>query len=240
MSLFYSIISNIKVWVFKRRIKKFRETKNASCILDKGFNNIWIAILVFLFYLILFLACIFIIVGVIYVAILLFNWLFQSSNNTNIITLIVGTFSVFGIIYTTYKKRQEKIQDRYDTSLYIVMQYLIELRRGNYQYKLYKDDLSYIFMNLPDNILFILRDIQTNIKCHIKNGSKTNKYQDVANKEISFLIIHIREYYNISEAEIKTADHEAIIEDIILNGSKNQSKQTKKEVAKKEHNSRKG
>lgn len=171
--------------------------------------------------------------------VIVLDWLFDSSNNTNIITFIVGTFSVFGIIYTTYKKRQEKIQDRYDTSLYIVMQYLIELRRGNSQYKIYKDDLSYIFMNLPDNILFILRDIQTNIKCQIKNGSKTSKYQDVANKEISFLIIHIREFYNISEAEIKTSEHETIIEDIILNSSINQSKQAKKEVAKKEHNSRK-
>lgn len=162
-------------------------------------------------------------------AILLIRWFIESPSNTGgVITLIVGILSMFVAIYNTNKKRQDEEKDRYDNSLYIIMKYLIELKRGNYGYKIYKDDLSYIFMNVPNNILFVLRDIQDNIKnMKHKENNDNVRYHEVINKEILFLIVYIREFYGITNAELNNDfEHETIIEDIICNSSS--TKATKK------------
>ena len=128
-------------------------------------------------------------------------------------------FLVLIVLFTFTGCGKDKEKDRFDTSLYIIMCYLIELKRGNYNYKIYKDDLSCVFMNVPNNVLFVLRDVQDNIK-NLKNKCDNIRFDKVIDKEILFLIIYIREFYHISDAELKdTAEHELILDNIIINSS---------------------
>ena len=239
-TLYHSLISDIKTWVFKKRIKNFRKTKNDKLIIEKNFDTLGITTLASLAWLGIILGCLLLISIALFFVALLIYWFIESPSNTGgIITLIVGALGMIGVIYNTNKKRRDEEKDRYDNSLYIIMQYLIELKRGNYTYKIFKDDLSYIFMNVPNNVLFILRDIQDNIKSMKQKENNDNvRYNEVISKEILFLIIYIREFYHIANAELKNdLEHETIIEDIIHNSSSTKPTKRKKEEVLNNKNS---
>lgn len=86
-------------------------------------------------------------------------------------------------------------------------------------------------MNVPNIVLFIIRDIQFNIK--LLNNTKAEEKEaceKVINKEILFLIVYIRELYKIAMAELKyDVEHEGIINDLIINSSKFKSKEKNKQ-----------
>ena len=116
-------------------------------------------------------------------------------------------------------------------SVSLIIQYLIEIKRGNYKCKIYKDDLSFMFMNTPSEILYILRDIQDNVKYILKEDEKKEEYKKVLNKEILFLIVYIREYYDFSPKYLKyDIEHGLIIDDLIKNSSKNKKNKKQKEI----------
>lgn len=220
LSLYHTIVSSVKAWIFKRRIKIFRKTKNDKIIIDKTFDTWGLTVLVFLAWI-----CFILIWGVVVLSLalgvaLLLYWFIGAPDKTGgIVTLICSAIGVAGVIYASRTNRKDKEKDRFDTSLYIIMCYLIELKRGNYNCKIYKDDLSCVFMNVPNDVLFVLRDVQDNIK-NLKNKCDNIRFDKVIDKEILFLIIYIREFYHISDAELKdTAEHELILDNIIINSS---------------------
>ena len=197
-------------------------------IIEKDFDTFGITLLASLAWLGIIITCLAGISVILFLVALLIFWSVEAPSRTGgIVALIVGVLSVVGVIYSTNKKRNDEQHDRFDNSIYIIIQYLIELKRGNYNYKIFKDDLSYIFMNVPNNVLLILRDIQDNIKL-LKNAKAEEKEvcEKVINKEILFLIVYIREVYHIANAELKyDVEHEEIINDLIVNSSKFKSKE---------------
>lgn len=145
----------------------------------------------------------------------------KSFNTANLVTIITALASFIGIIYVEFKKRRNLMKDRFDASVNLIIQYLIEIKRENYRFKIYKDDLSFLFMNTPSDILYVLRDIQENVSHIVKKDKNKEKYQEVLNKEILFLIVYIREFYNFSPSQLKyNVEHELIINDLIVNSSK--------------------
>lgn len=222
LSLNTNIESELKAWLFTKRIKKFKKTKDSKLIIDKAFNTKGLITLVISIYIAI--SIISIIIGGILsacFALLIIGSIETPTKTSGLIALIVGILGSIGVIYSANKKRRDKKDDLFDNSIYLLMQYLIEIKRENYNFKLFKDDLSFIFMNIPNKILFILRDIQDNIK-EIKNESKDimSDYKKIIDKEVLFLIIYIREYYGVTKSELKhDLEQEDVIKDIITNSS---------------------
>ncbi len=231
-SFYRNIESEIKAWSLKKRIKKFRKTKDCKLIIEKDFNTTPLSLLSCILYLAITMVAILCCVALVGVFVLLILGSITSPSQTSVIVaLMVGFLSSAGVVYSAYKKRKDEEKDRFDNSIYLLMQYLIEIERGNYSYKIYKDDLGYMFMNIPNKVLYILRDIQDNIKEIERNKEEIkDDYEKVLHKEVLFLIIYIREYYNIAEAELKhDIEQEEVIKDIITNSSKIKNTSNKKD-----------
>lgn len=222
MYLFQSLFSDTKIYFFKRRIKIYKKTNNSNLILEKDFNTLGILLLT-IGEMILFTMLILIALAVVVFPIVLIvvNTIESPTRMSGLVAIIAAILTTGGVIYSTNKKRRDKKKDNFDVSVRILLQYLVELKRGNYNYKIFKDDLSYIFMNIPNNVLFILSDIQDNIN-RLNGLCKEEQIvvERVITKEILFLIIHVREYYHIAEADLKSdLEHEKVINDLIVNSS---------------------
>lgn len=211
-----------KMQFFKKRIKKFRKTNKFEVVSSINLNTKWNTILfcinVVPIYFVIILVALGVVVGIPFSIYLLSS---KSLNTANLVTIITALGSFIGIVYVEFKKRRNLMRDRFDASVNLIIQYLIEIKRENYRFKIYKDDLSFLFMNTPSDILYVLRDIQENVSHVVKKDEKKEKYQEVLNKEILFLIVYIREFYNFSPSQLKyDVEHELIINDLIVNSSK--------------------
>ena len=230
---YYFLITSLKVYVFKQRIKKFRKTNDYNLITEGRFDTASIKLLNFLICLLSIILTIVVVFYIAFISMLLISLIIQQPNNTtNFVTLIVGVLGALGVVYSAYRKQKDKKKDRFDNSIYMIVQYLVEIKRGNLTYKIFKDDLSYIFMNVPNNILFILRDIQDNIKklSTLKVDEK-KKCEETINKEVLFLLVYIREFYRIVDADIKQcSEHEEVINDLIINSSITKRKAKKQQI----------
>lgn len=223
-----SFMLNFKLRYFKNKIKKFRETKDFNLILNLNIDNIFNTLLC-LFAMIGLSIFVFlcVVVGVLLVVLILQLLITTSSIMTNIVALIVAFIGFGSIIYQENKKRKNVIAEMYDESVHTIIQYLIEIKRENYDYKLHKDVLSFLFLNTPNNTLLIVRDIQDNIKNHNSSLDKDTKekYKLVINKEILFLIVYFREYFNFTSIRLRyDLEHEKAINDIIDNSSVKKTK----------------
>ena len=219
LSILNALCLKIKAWIFKKRISKYRETGNSKLITDINFSTFGTKLLVFLLWCIIIFGLFIILFAMTVLCTIFILWVFkQEKEATNVTALVVGILSIIGVIYAANRKRKDENRDRFDTAIYIILQFLIEAKRGNFNYKIYKEDLSHIFMNVPNTILFILRDIQNNIQktdC-LKESNEKDLLDKVINKEILFLITFIRDSYRITEVELeKNISHESIIDDLI-------------------------
>lgn len=143
--------------------------------------------------------------------------------NNHFVTIAISLIGLIGVIYTEEKKKKAYKREKNDESVELIVQYLIEIKRGNYKTKIYKQDLSKIFLNAPNTLLIILRDIQLNVNKMNKENSENIK--EILNKEISFLILYIREYYNSQESNlIFVKENENMISDLIENSSEMKEK----------------
>lgn len=229
--LLRSLTLDFKIWFFKKRIRKFRKTKDFKLITKMDLNTNWNCLLVSLAMIGLMLI-ILIGTGVIalLVALIIHLVIKAPGQTSSMVGLVVGILSLIGVFYVEYKKRKNILEERTESSLYLIIQYLIELKRGNYKYKIYKNDLSFIFMNSSNNVLIVLRDIQSNVKnlLKAKNEEDNQNYKNVIDKEILFLIVYIRESYNFSTPDLKyDLEHEHTIGDLIDNSSATKNKTIK-------------
>ena len=120
-------------------------------------SNLIISLLALILHIGLILLFFTLIVSIVYGFLLLINLLIDSENqSSNLTAIIVSIVGILGVMYSSSKARADKEQDRSDNSLFIILQYLIELKNKNYTFKIYREDLSYIFMNVSNDVLFIL------------------------------------------------------------------------------------
>lgn len=153
----------------------------------------------------------------------------KDSQTGDLAVIFTGIIGFCGIVYAEIKKEKERKKDLKDNSIYIFSQYLIEIKRENYKHKIFKDDLSHMFMNLPTNVLYVLSDIQNNVKEILKNNTKSEDYKKMVEHEVVFLISYIRGRYgfvsfNRSEEEV----HLNIIKEITDNSSSKKIQKTNK------------
>ena len=140
------------------------------------------------------------------------------SQTISLVTLLGSILALVGVVFSLYMNNKIYIEQKKDDAVYIMIHYLISIYKGKYKARINNANLNYIFMNIKNDMLEVLRDIQDNVKkiCNCKDDADKEKYEKVLKKEILFLIIYTREYYNLSEANISfDYKHGEIIHDFI-------------------------
>lgn len=220
----YRLCQRFILWMkynfFVKLLKEGKKEKICNAKISKG-RTTFMHLLGLLLYLFMY-ACAFVIIMFIVVLVFAILKVFPEQNN-QFVTIAISLIGLAGVIYTEEKKKRAYKREKNDESVELIVQYLIEIKRGNYDTKIYKQDLSKIFLNAPNTLLIILRDIQLNVNKMNKENSENIK--EILNKEISFLILYIREYYNSQESNlIFVKENENMISDLIENSSEMKDK----------------
>lgn len=214
-----NVLLNMKYKAFLNKINKLKKTKNFDLLAKDNCLSIKNSILSFC---VAFLYTIFVGVWVLALpAVIVFVCLYNPNQTTTFSALVVGILAFCGNIVTVYLTKKTSKKERYDNSIFIIMEYLIKLYQGKYSSAIKREDLCYIFMNVPKNILELLREIQGNVKLVTSQDQNKNLYLQILKKEIIFLIVYIREYYNLSEVDLNCdVNHERIIDSLISSANK--------------------
>lgn len=215
----YRLYQRFILWMkynfFVKLLKKGDKEKICNAKISKS-RALCMQVLGLLLYVFMY-SCVFALILLSVVLVFAILKVFPEQNN-QFVTIAISLIGLVGVIYTEEKKKKLYKREKNDESVELIVQYLIEIKRGNYKTKIYKQDLSKIFLNAPNTLLIILRDIQLNVNKMDKENSENIKA--IINKEISFLILYIREYYNSQESNlIFVKENEDMISDLIENSS---------------------
>lgn len=148
---------------------------------------------------------------VVYVLAMVFS--LESSQTSNFIALIAALIPLITLIITHNRDSDEC--DEIQVSAKIIIEYLIELTRGNTKCKIYKDALSIILLVCPNKIITILHDIQVSIA---NKTSEEIEKDSFIYEQIVFLMDYLRNYAYLDGQPMESLNY-PIMTELIKNSS---------------------
>ena len=199
VDFFNENILNTKINRFVKVLKNYHKTKDFNLIINFKLYTNWNAFVDTFFFIIL----AFIGVGSLFAVGVIIMIAVTEQIMASIATVLVGGLAFGASMYTARKNRKDLIKNRFDEAVFIIIKYLVEIYRDNYKFKFYKEDLSYLFINIPTKLLIILNSIQDNVRVMQESEEKLkNSYKKIIKIEIRFYIVILRDFYNLSEDNI--------------------------------------
>ena len=207
---------NIRFWFFEKKNESYKANGTINHPKLWKFLIDFVSTLVTFVFALIIIAIVYI--GIAFIAMLLayiFAMIFslESSQTSNFIALIAALIPLITFMVSHFKHKS--IDKEIQKSAKYIIEYLIEITRGNTKCKIYKNNLSTVLLVCPNKAISLLHDIQISIANKTTEEIEKDSF---IYEQIVFLMDYLRNYAYLDGQPMESLNY-PIITELIKNSS---------------------